>query len=173
MIPIGLDRIGRDGMDGIDGQAEAQLDFPSGFPTTAERAVEMVVGGRPDIAPGWIREVWASLCGVGFKDGSGRQVTNWAHYIAGRWPKDGLRWISANGAAEKKEIPAAGQGPSFKTPKWPWRLVALRCLVWSYAPELQWVDLDLESRREIKRMWDALTPERQADLLAEAREGKS
>jgi hypothetical protein len=136
----------------------------------------MLAPTAPDEA---ITEIWCQVVGRGFKDGAGVLVRNWAMWFHSFWQRAGGSWLeerarkSANGGSEKKEIPTAVPAPKFKTPKWPWRLVALRVPQWVYGPEVEWQDLDLDSRRAIKEAWDGLSPEKQAEFLAEAREVKT
>lgn len=131
----------------------------------------MLAPTAPDEA---ITATWAQIVGQGFRAGNGQRVENWALWFHSFWQRAGGAWLeersrrAANGA-EKNEIPPPK--PRFKTPVWPWRLVARRSMEWVYPPETGWQDIDLDSRRAIKEAWDGLTPERQAEFLSEAREG--
>jgi hypothetical protein len=155
------------------------VEFPDGFPESKDRAVAWVRGSMlaPDAPDEAIHDIWAQVVGRGFKDAAGARVMNWAPWFHSFWKRAGGSWLEQQarraviGGIAEKEKGAAG-GPKFKAPRWPWRLVALRVLEWVYAPEVQWHDLDLDSRRQIKAGWDALSPKGQADLLAEAGEGQ-
>lgn len=168
--PKGRERkgIGMEGEGNGRGSPPAP-DFPDGFPESPDRAVAMIASVRPEIAEGWVRQVWTSMAAVGCKDAAGRLITNWAHYIVGRWPKDGQRWVFEQGGIEKNKNGDAG-GPRFKTPVWPWRMVARRLLGWVYPPEVEWVDIDLESRRGMKAAWDGMTQDQQSEFLQEVQE---
>lgn len=174
--PKGRERkgIGMEG-EGNGRGAPPAVEFPVGFPATGEQAVSwvrsaMLAPTAPDEA---ITETWAKIVGQGFRSGSGQKVENWAMWFHSLWLRIGGGWMEerarrATGGGEKKETP--GDGPRFKTPKWPWRLVARRALEWVYAPEMEWRDIDLDDRRAMKSAWDSLTPEQQAEFLEEARE---
>ena len=114
-------------VEGNESESPPPVEFPDGFPDSADKAVAWVSGVRPDIDPVYIRHVWQSLIGVGCKDGSGRLVTNWAGYIAGRWPKDGARVVhelsqsaSPSGNSSQKNKEGAARKVWAGEPEWDW-----------------------------------------------------
>ena len=176
--PKGRERKGKELEGEGNGSDPPALEFPAGFPVSGAQAVAWVRSGMlaataPDEA---IVETWTKIVGQGFRSGNGQRVENWAMWFHSFWQRAGGSWLedrarrtaAAGAVGEKKEEPAVKR---FKTPVWPWRLVARRLLEWVYAPEIQWQDLDLDSRRQIKGAWDELTPEKQAEFLNDAREG--
>jgi uncharacterized protein YdaU (DUF1376 family) len=69
---------------------DAGVEFPTWFPPTEEGAVATCATFA--VPAEYVRSVWLQLVGREFKDGAGREVVRFGHYVASRWPKEKARW---------------------------------------------------------------------------------
>jgi uncharacterized protein YdaU (DUF1376 family) len=148
------------------------IEFPTGWPDSAERAVSHVrslmlpvqLHGPPH--EDWVKEVWLQAVGRNFCDGAQVRIVQFAHWVHGRWSKEGQEWLARREASkprEKKE--GAGLSPSaIKEPEFPWQKVVFA--EWGYIPTVPWEQQTARKRREIEAAWVKMPAERRKEVEA-------
>lgn len=160
----GEERRGEEVLDGDRARARVSsgvevpdVEYPPDMPDTEDKAVAWVSGQATANPPPreFIVEVWLSMPGVGWRDGAGRVVTNWAMYVLGRWRRQQGTWKPGGSDPEKKEGGAvsplsAKRNPLDREPSWDWMALLLEvCGIDAQAGCLSWRAVPGEVREQL------------------------
>ena len=140
------------------------IEFPPGFPETAEKAVtqlqSLALPDVPDAA--WIREVWDQIVSRGFKDAAGVRIVSLAHHVNKRWTREKAQWLASQKmASEKKERGAqtavqpvflATKPATMEVPPEGWEKAAESVLGW--VPD-EWSLLPADSKAQVRGFLNA------------------
>ena len=83
------------------------VPMPPGFPESLKHAQGLCSTSCPEAHPDYVRDVWETLRDVGGRDGSNRQVLNFASYVKRRWRNEEMEWSA------KRRNTASRQSPRF------------------------------------------------------------
>jgi uncharacterized protein YdaU (DUF1376 family) len=171
-LAAGDTRTGSDSGGGTEEEVlPSGIEYPPGWPSSAEKAVGHVISlllpvpahGPPQ--EDWVKEVWLQAVGRNFCDGAQVRITQFAHWVHGRWSREGQEWLARREAAKPRE---KKEGAVFsplvlKEPEFPWRKVVLA--EWGYVPEAAWELQTARKRREIEAAWGGMSEERRAEVV--------
>lgn len=129
------------------------IEFPAGFPDSPEKAVKWTRGlALPSQPPeAYVHELWFQAVGRDFRDGADVRIQRFAHWVHGRWMKEGTSWqVKRAEGGEKKEGGAVS--PSVikpdEAPKG-WKAASIEVL--GFEPE-SWDALPAPSKADV-RTW--------------------
>lgn len=143
------------------------IEFPHGFPESAEQAVawvrgSMVCGDAPD---DWIRTVWEQAVGRGCKDAAGALIERFTFWVASRWSKERDRWLLEYPPAKKKEAaPANMEAAAIVPAAFPWR--TLSRMETGFDPQESWERQTARFRNDMRALWASLSEERRSEIVA-------